>query len=104
MRQVTDAAVANGWVPAGSTLFGITPDAFGRAAEPHSHVLDVTEWVARKMAALRCHQTQMGPNNPFARLGAAEATRWLAIEHFRRAIGASGNTLLELIGEPAVSV
>jgi LmbE family N-acetylglucosaminyl deacetylase len=104
MRQVTDAAVANGWVPAGSTLFGITPDAFGLAAEPHSLAVDVTEWVPRKLAALRCHQTQMGPNNPFARLGAAEATRWLAVEHFRRAFDGSGNSLLELIGEPAVSV
>ena len=38
MREVTDAAVANGWVPPGSTLFGITPDAFGiaaRAPQPH---------------------------------------------------------------------
>jgi LmbE family N-acetylglucosaminyl deacetylase len=104
MRQVTDAAVANGCVPAGSTLFGITPDAFGLAAEPHSLAVDVTEWVPRKMAALRCHETQMGPNNPFARLGETEATRWLAVEHFRRVFGESGKSLLELIGEPAVSV
>jgi LmbE family N-acetylglucosaminyl deacetylase len=104
MRQVTDAAVANGWVPAGSTLFGITPDAFGLATEPHSLAVDVTEWVPRKMAALRCHHTQIGPNNPFAQLGTAEATRWLAIEHFRRAFEGTGHSLLELIGEPAVSV
>ena len=84
MREVTDTAVANGWVPPGSMLFGITPDAFGIAAEPHSLTVNVTNWVPRKLAALRCHQTQMGPGNPFARLDLAEATRWLAIEQFRR--------------------
>ena len=100
MRKVTDAAVANGCVPPGSMLFGITPDAFGIAAEPHSLTVNVANWVPRKLAALRCHHTQMGPGNPFARLDPEEARRWLAIEHFRREPINSGDTLLDRIGTP----
>ena len=54
----------------------------------------------RKLAALRCHQTQMGPGNPFARLDPTEAMRWLAIEHFRREPLNSRESLLDRIGEP----
>jgi LmbE family N-acetylglucosaminyl deacetylase len=104
MREITDNAVAHGWVPPGSTLFGITPDAFGLAAEPPSLTVNASEWVPRKLAALRCHRTQMGPTNPFACLDPAEATRWLGIEHFRREPSNSGESLLDLIGEPALSV
>ncbi len=101
MREVTDTAVANGWVPPGSMLFGITPDAFGIATEPHSLTVNVMNWVPRKLAALRCHQTQMGPGNPFARLDLTDAMRWLAIEQFRRDPLTSRESLLDRIGEPA---
>jgi N-acetylglucosamine malate deacetylase 2 len=104
MRAVIDCAVARGWLPPGSTLFGITPDAFGIAAEPHSLTVDVTDWVPRKLAALRCHRTQMGAANPFAHLEAADAVRWLAVERFRREPGNTETTLLDRIGERVLSV
>jgi len=104
MRAVVDCAVARGSLPPGSTLFGITPDAFGIAAEPHDLTVDVTNWVPRKLAALRCHRTQMGPSNPFAHLDAADAMRWLAVERFRREPTNAERTLLDRIGEPALSV
>jgi LmbE family N-acetylglucosaminyl deacetylase len=102
MREVTNAAVANGWVPPGSTMFGITPDAFGLAAEPHDLTVNVGHWVPRKLQALQCHRTQMGPGNPFARLDAAQAMRWLAIERFRREPINTCETLLDRIGEPTL--
>ena len=49
-----------------SSFWGIAPDAFGDGAKPPSFVVDVRDWVPRKLAALRCHRTQMGPNNPMA--------------------------------------
>ena len=54
-------------------FWGIEPDAFGEAAKPATFVIDVRDWVPRKLAALSCHRTQMGPDNPFARIDAAEA-------------------------------
>jgi LmbE family N-acetylglucosaminyl deacetylase len=101
MREVTNTAVASGRVPPGSTLWGIPPEAFGIATEPHTLTVDVTEWVPRKIAALHCHRTQMGITNPFAQLDLTEARRWLAIEQFRREPATSGRSLLDAIGEPA---
>ena len=80
MREVVEAAHAKGGAPPDSSFWGIAPDAFGdarQARRPSS--IDVRDWVPRKLAALRCHRTQMGPNNPFAldrrRRGAALARR-----------------------------
>ena len=47
----------------------------GFAAQPPTFIVDVRDWVPRKLAALRCHRTQMGADNPFARLDAADAQR-----------------------------
>ena len=100
MRQIVEAAVQKGWAPQDSTFWGITPDAFGVAAKPPSLTVDVRDWVPRKLAALRCHRTQLGPTNPLAWIGQAEAERWLGVEQFRRdtTIG-STERLLERIGE-----
>ena len=104
MRKVVEAAVAKGWVPPGAGLWGITADAFGIAAEPPSLTVDVGDWVPRKLAALRCHRTQMGANNPFARISDLEARRWLGLELFRRAPTASRReSVLERLGEPVTS-
>ena len=65
--------------------------------------VDVRDWVPRKLAALRCHRTQMGPANPFTRLDQAEARRWLGVEHFRLADGSPAAAVLECLGEPVVS-
>jgi len=103
MRDVFDAAIARGWVPPGSGFWGITPDAFGLAAEPPSLTVDVSAWVSRKLAAICCHRTQMGATNPFERIDQAEAQRWLGCERFRRSEINSGESILDRIGEQVLS-
>jgi len=104
MREVLEAATVDGSVAADSGIWGIEPDAFGDQANPPTFVIDVRDWTARKLAALRCHRTQMGANNPFARLGEAEARRCLGVELFRRApIDGKKRSVLERLGEPVAS-
>ena len=66
-------------------------------------VVDVADWVPRKLAVLRCHRTQMGPTNPFAQIDQVQARRWLGIEHFRRSPISLVASVLERIGSPVVS-
>ena len=103
MREVVGAAIAKGWTPPDSSFWGIAPDAFGDAAGTPTLMVDVREWIPRKLAALRCHRTQMGPSNPFARIDHVEARRWLGIENFRRASISPADSVLERIGQPVVS-
>jgi LmbE family N-acetylglucosaminyl deacetylase len=104
MHEVVDAARANSGAPGDSSFWGIEADAFGDQAATPTFVVDVRAWVARKMDALRCHRTQMGPNNPFAWISNDEAQRWLGVEQFRRApIDTSRESVLELLGEPVAS-
>src|SRR5258707_5893384 len=100
MREVVEAAHAKGGAPPDSSFWGIAPDAFGDSANPPSFVIDVRDWAVRKLAALRCHRTQMGPNNPMAWIDEDEARRWLGVEQFRRApLDAAGDPMLEMLGE-----
>jgi len=100
MREVVNAAHAKGGAPSDSSFWGIAPDAFGDSAKPPTFVIDVRAWVPRKLAALRCHRTQMGPNNPMAWIDEDEARRWLGVEQFRRApLDATGDPMLEHLGE-----
>ena len=101
MREIVEAAHAKGGAPADSSFWGITPDAFGDAALTPSFTVDVRDWVPRKLAALRCHRTQMGRNNPIAWIDEEEARRLLGREHFRRE-GAAGMDALEALGEPVL--
>jgi len=97
MRGIVNAAQLKGGV---SSFWGITPDAFGLSAPAPSFVIDVRDWVPRKLAALRCHRTQIGPTNPMAWIDDDEARQWLGLEQFRRApIEAAGAPLLEQLGE-----
>jgi LmbE family N-acetylglucosaminyl deacetylase len=101
MREVVDAAHAKGRAPADSGLWGIAADAFGHSARPPSFVVDVRDWVPRKLAALRCHRTQIGPDNPIAWIDEEEARQWLGREQFRRSpLGTAGEPILEHLGEP----
>jgi N-acetyl-1-D-myo-inositol-2-amino-2-deoxy-alpha-D-glucopyranoside deacetylase len=103
MRRVVDGAIAKGWAPPLSGLWGIAPDAFGLAAEPPTFSLDVGAWVPRKLAALSCHRTQVGSTNPFSLLNDADARRWLGIEYFRRAqTDGLCHGVLEQFGDPAI--
>ena len=85
MRELAEAAHTKGGAPPDSSFWGIAPDAFGLKASPPGFVIDVRDWAPRKLAALRCHRTQMGPNNPIAWIDEDEARRWLGVEQFRRA-------------------
>jgi len=103
MREVARAAVDKGWAPAGSTFWGIAPELFGLETDHPTLTVDVRDWAVRKLEALRCHRTQVGPPNPFACIEQADARRWLGVELFRRAPNGSRDTMMEQIGEPVLS-
>jgi N-acetylglucosamine malate deacetylase 2 len=99
MREIVEAAVSNGLMLE-SNPFDIEPDAFGDHAKPPTFVVDVHEWVPRKLAALRCHRTQIGPNNPLRHLTEEQARRLLGVERFRRsALDAGWTSVIEQLGE-----
>jgi LmbE family N-acetylglucosaminyl deacetylase len=101
MRAVVEAAHVRGAAPPDSNFWGIAPDAFGDAAEAPTFGIDVRDWAARKLNALRCHRTQLGPHNPLAWIDEADAQRFLGIEYFRRApIPDAGGRVLEQLGDP----
>ena len=103
MRAVV-AAVDGSAPPTDSTFWGIEPDVFGMAAKPSTFVIDVRTWVPRKLAALGCHRTQIGPTHPFVRLDETQARRLLGVEHFRRAPTESRwESIIERMGEPVPS-
>jgi N-acetyl-1-D-myo-inositol-2-amino-2-deoxy-alpha-D-glucopyranoside deacetylase len=83
MRRVADAFDNKGDVT-GSLLGIADPDAFGVSAEPPTLVLDVAGCATRKLAALRCHRSQIG-SGVLGRISDADAPRLLGIEHFHRA-------------------
>ena len=101
MRGVMEAAHAKGGAPPDSSFWGIAPDVFGQAAVPATLIVDARQWSGRKMAALRCHRTQMGRDNPIAWIDENDARQWLGIEHFRRSpLECGGDFVLEMLGEP----
>ena len=99
IQGVVAAAHAKGGEAPDSSFWGIAPDAFGAGARPPTFSVNVGDWVARKMAALRCHRTQMGRDNPIAWIGDDEARRLLSPEYFRRE-GLTRFDVLEALGEP----
>ena len=103
MRHVIDCAVAKGWASPQAGFWGIVPDAFGLLAEPPTFSLDVRPWVPRKLAALACHQTQVGSSNPFSLIDDSDARQWLGYEHFRRApIDGFNGPVLEPLSDPVI--
>ena len=105
MRELVAAAHARSDRSCYPSLWGIEPDAFGDGAVPPTFSVDVRDWVPRKLAALRCHRTQMGSSNPIAWLDDDTARRWLGVEYFRRAslASSSAESILETFGEPVTS-
>ena len=100
MQEIVDAARSNGAVLRGRP-FNVEPDAFGDYAKPPDFVVDVHDVVPRKLAALRCHKTQVGPDNAFYHLTDEQARRLLGAEQFRRApLEAGWDSVLEQLGEP----
>lgn len=108
VRRIVDEAMAEDVVAARSraggapvSVLGIDdPDAFGAAADPPTLVIDVGAWAARKLAALRCHHTQVG-GGVLSRISDSDAPRLLGIEHFHRAaVGGSGHAFIEEMRVP----
>ena len=100
MRALVDAAHARGGAPDGAGLWGITPDAFGAHAPVATISVDVGPWIERKLAAMRCHRTQLGPGSPFAWIDRDGAHRWLGVELFRRAPSdRTSEAVLERLGD-----
>lgn len=99
MKAVVQTAIDNG-VKLERVPFNIDPDAFGDHAKPPTLLVDVDDWVPRKIAALKCHRTQIGPFNPFRHLTAEQARRLLGVEQFRRSpLEAGWDSVLEQLGE-----
>jgi LmbE family N-acetylglucosaminyl deacetylase len=74
--------------------------AFGAHAPPPTLILHTGAFAARKLAALRCHRTQVA-GGPFDQLSAAEAETLLGVEHYHRAdVGAQTPAFIERLRSP----
>ena len=72
------------------------PDAFGVHANEPTLVVDVGAAAVRKLAALKCHQTQLTPGGAIARMSREDAPRLLGTEHFHRAeVGSTREAFIE---------
>lgn len=87
--------------PSRHSILGIAdPDAFGSMAAAPTLVIEVGEFAIRKLAAIRCHRTQVA-GEPLEMLSESDAVRLLGTEHFRRAtIGLNGDAFIERLAAP----
>jgi LmbE family N-acetylglucosaminyl deacetylase len=86
MERAVDAVKRR--VPsAADALWGVPPRAFGLHARAADVVVDVAELAPLKLAALRCHASQLADNHPLRLLSDDEARAYLGIEHFSRWAG-----------------
>ena len=102
MRAVIDAVAAR--IPpkdAPYSILGVSDaDAFGAAAAPPTLILDVRACAARKLAALRCHRTQLA-GDALDLLSDEEARRLLGVEYFRCAnVGSKEDPFIERLAAP----
>lgn len=105
MTNVTEYARQKNWVPPPGGFWSIDPEAFGAGAPSFTFTVDAGTCLARKLAALQCHRTQMGPVNPFSLLDPQHAREWLGAEYFRRApAGGPARILEHLARAPAATV
>lgn len=65
-------------------LWGIPPEQFGVSPEEITTVIDVAPFLGRKLAALRCHRTQLDEKHAFTYLTAELAAEHFNFEFFRR--------------------
>jgi len=86
MRRLVNESQAHAHgEPLPARLFDlVNPDAFGLEANPPTLILDVSAAARRKLAALRCHRTQLA-HEALERLSEEAAAQLLGIEHFHRA-------------------
>jgi N-acetyl-1-D-myo-inositol-2-amino-2-deoxy-alpha-D-glucopyranoside deacetylase len=88
MRRIIDELwSAEESVAKSSPLFGVAdPDAFGVGAAAPSIVVDVSACAGRKLAALKCHRSQIH-DGALARISDGDAARFLGVEHLHRPPG-----------------
>ena len=80
---VTDLVAAARERGLASDMWGISPDSFGSSEAGSTVVVDVRPVVARKLAALRAHRTQLGPDHLLTALPEDLAERFLGEERWR---------------------
>jgi N-acetyl-1-D-myo-inositol-2-amino-2-deoxy-alpha-D-glucopyranoside deacetylase len=99
MTELVHTALASG-LTLRTNPFDIDPDTFGEHAKPPSLLVDVRDWVPRKLAALRCHRTQIGLDSPFRHITDDQARQLLGVEQFRRSpLEAGWDSVIEQLGE-----
>jgi LmbE family N-acetylglucosaminyl deacetylase len=97
VRHVAATRVAQGIRgEAPHKILGIADaDAFGALAAPPTLVVEVGRFAARKLAAIKCHQTQL-EDDALALVAARDAAHLLGTEQFHRAdVGSSRDTFIE---------
>jgi LmbE family N-acetylglucosaminyl deacetylase len=104
MRAVVAAAASRNGGESPRSVLGISDaDAFGALAAAPTLVIETGEFALRKLAALRCHRSQLAGDAVTA-LSEQDALRLLGTEHFRLASPSSrGPAFIERLaaGSPA---
>jgi N-acetyl-1-D-myo-inositol-2-amino-2-deoxy-alpha-D-glucopyranoside deacetylase len=74
------------------------PDAFGALAPAPTVIVDAAEFASRKLAAIRCHRSQLR-DDALTLVAECDAARLLGVEHYRRAeVGSPGETFIDHFG------
>jgi hypothetical protein len=100
MRAVVEhARAAAGETAAPGLILGVADaDAFGALAAEPTLVIEAGAFAARKLAAIKCHDSQMG-GCALALVEARDAERLIGLEHYRRAgVGGRGPAFIERFG------
>jgi LmbE family N-acetylglucosaminyl deacetylase len=70
-------------------------DAFGAVARTPTLTVDAAEFAGRKLAAIRCHRSQL-IDDALDFIDPGDAARLLGVEHYRRAdVGCPGDTFID---------
>jgi N-acetyl-1-D-myo-inositol-2-amino-2-deoxy-alpha-D-glucopyranoside deacetylase len=103
MRAIVDGASNDSGCGDGPPrpILGVADaDAFGWMAPAPTLVVEAEEFAGRKLAALRCHRTQLD-GSALVYLSGRDAARLLGTEHYRRAeVGSRDDVFIELFGTP----
>ena len=106
MRAVVDNAVdtiarrGDGGQPPRLILGIADADAFGALAAAPTLIVEVGEFATPKLAAIKCHLTQLG-DCALAVVAESDAARLLGTEHYRRAkVGSRGDAFIERFASP----
>jgi N-acetyl-1-D-myo-inositol-2-amino-2-deoxy-alpha-D-glucopyranoside deacetylase len=87
--------------PSPLQILGIAdPDAFGAVAPAPTTIVDAAEFAGRKLAAIRCHRSQL-IDDALDLVDTGDAARLLGMEHYRRAaVGFPGDTFIDRLPSP----